>query len=226
MTCKLALLLLLLTAPVLAGPPVVLELFTSEGCSSCPPAEALFAKLAAEPDVIALAYHVDYWNKLGWTDPFSRAEWSRRQGRYVAAWDSQEVYTPMLVAGGTAHCVGSDEKQVRDLVDGARKSKVKPVTLTVGKPAGGKLKVAAKFDSPESIKMTVSLILFEDGLSTKVAAGENAGETLAHERVVRALVEADETEFALDPSWKVERLGVVALVQDSHFKVLGAALKR
>lgn len=225
MTSKLTLILMLLVVPLRAETPIVVELFTSEGCSSCPPAEELFGKLAAEPGVIALAFHVDYWNKLGWTDPFSNAEWSRRQGRWSAAFESAEVYTPQLIAGGLGHCVGSDEEKVRALMDQARKApQPVKVQLKVGKPKDGKIKAESQFDASKDVK--IALILFEDDLTTDVKAGENAGKQLSHQRVVRALIESATTEFTLDPAWKVEKLGVAAVVSDARMKVLGSALVR
>ena len=222
-------LFLALAAAAQAGTPVVLELFTSEGCASCPPADELFAKLVEEPDVIGLAYHVDYWNKLGWTDPFSKADWSRRQGRYSGAFESSEIYTPQLIAGGRKECVGSDEDKARAAIADARQAAHPArVKLTVQKPAAGKLAATASFDISGKVEgdPAVALVLFEDGLEVDVKAGENAGSKLAHQRVVRALVEGTSAEFALEPAWKVERLGVVALVQDAKLRVLGAALAR
>lgn len=226
MTSKVALLLMAFTASLHAGTPVVVELFTSEGCSSCPPAEALFAKLADEPDVIALAFHVDYWNRLGWTDPFSKVEWSRRQSRWSGALGTDELYTPMLIAGGLGHAVGSQEKEVRALIARARKAQAKILPLVVSKPDGGKLKAVVNIDDSEDDEAKFELVLFEDGLTTDVKAGENAGRQLPHRRVVRAVVEGKQAEFALDPAWKLDRLGVAAVALDGAMKVLGAASAR
>src|ERR1700681_1033381 len=96
--------------------PVVVELFTSQGCSSCPPADRLLSRLQGDSrtagTVIPLAFHVDYWNRLGWSDPFSSAAWSERQMTYAKALHSNRIYTPQLVVGGRAECVGSEERQV------------------------------------------------------------------------------------------------------------------
>lgn len=217
-------------------PPVVIELFTSEGCSSCPPAEELFARLVDEPGVIALGFHVDYWNKLGWTDPYSRPEWSRRQGRYSATFAANQVYTPQLVAGGVAECVGSDETKVRAAIAAARTAPSPArVTLVVAKPVAGKLPVAARYDTSGDIEvkpLALVVALFEDGLATEVRSGENAGQKLTHQRVVRHLVlpvltgTAGQLELPLDPAWRVDRLGVAAFVQDARMRILGAAVAR
>src|SRR5687767_14525236 len=96
--------------------PVVVELFTSQGCSSCPSADALLRRIAADPKlrgkVIPLAYHVDYWNHLGWRDPFSSREWSQRQGDYVRAMKLSSAYTPQIVVNGVREMVGSNSFQV------------------------------------------------------------------------------------------------------------------
>ncbi|HET9768631.1 MAG TPA: DUF1223 domain-containing protein, partial [Thermoanaerobaculia bacterium] len=103
--------------------PVLVELFTSQGCSSCPPADRLVAELAAQPPgeraVVPLAFHVDYWNYIGWQDPFSAAEWTARQRRYGAALGGGRIYTPELVVGGTADCVGTDASRLRRLAAAA-----------------------------------------------------------------------------------------------------------
>jgi len=103
------------------GAPVVLELFTSEGCSSCPPADALLSKLgSSNKSVIPLAYHVDYWNRLGWSDPFSSHEWSERQSAYARALNLSGDYTPQMVIGGGWQCVGSDGRSIARAIAEAR----------------------------------------------------------------------------------------------------------
>src|ERR1051325_11483071 len=103
--------------------PVLVELFTSQGCSSCPAADRALAEIAAQPaaqrNVIPLAFHVDYWNYIGWTDPFSSADWSARQRRYGAAFGGGRIYTPQLVVAGAADCVGTDDSRLRKLVAAA-----------------------------------------------------------------------------------------------------------
>src|SRR5271170_4477662 len=103
------------------GAPVVLELFTSEGCSSCPPADGLISEIgASSKSVIPLAYHVDYWNHLGWADPFSSPQWSERQSSYARAMNLDGDYTPQMVIGGGLQCVGSDRRSVSYAIAAAR----------------------------------------------------------------------------------------------------------
>src|ERR1700693_5713577 len=103
------------------GAPVLLELFTSEGCSSCPPADALLSELGSSTkSVIPLAYHVDYWNHLGWSDPFSSHQWSERQNAYVRVLNLSGDYTPQIVIGGGRQCVGSDGRGIARAVAVAR----------------------------------------------------------------------------------------------------------
>ena len=113
--------------------PIVVELFTSEGCSSCPPADALLAELASRPDVLALSFHVDYWDRLGWKDPYSSREATARQNRYATLLDLATVYTPQIVVDGKWQAVGSDRADVEHALDLARRSlKEIPVTLALG----------------------------------------------------------------------------------------------
>src|SRR6266852_3132347 len=183
--------------PETARTPVVVELFTSEGCSSCPPADALLARLAEERlagnvQLIALEEHVDYWNDLGWADPFSSRDWTSRQYVYSGALGNGNPYTPQMVVDGTVEFVGSHtQKARRAILEAAGKTKL-PVTLEQGnanKAATGsfsvkvgKLEGTAKRDAAE-----VWLAVTETGLHSAVTRGENAGEDLHHAAVVRSM---------------------------------------
>lgn len=182
----------LLPVGAAAAGPVVVEVFTSEGCSSCPPADRLLARLdAASPvpgvEVIALEEHVDYWNHLGWKDPFSSAEFSRRQGAYSRAFGRDGVYTPQMVVDGQAELVGSDEGKARAaIVAAARRAKAR-VTLT---PTAGRtfsVEVAGAPAARPGGRLEVWLAIVEGGLATQVPKGENAGRLLEHGPVVRSL---------------------------------------
>src|SRR6516225_8160911 len=129
----LSLCLMVAITPAHAGErPMVVELFTSEGCSSCPPADALLAELASRPDVLALSFHVDYWDRLGWKDPFSSHEATQRQDRYASLLDLATVYTPQIVVDGTWQAVGSDRADVEHALDLARRDRQQvPITLAL-----------------------------------------------------------------------------------------------
>ncbi len=228
-----------------AGAPVVVELFTSQGCSSCPPADRLLARLAAsgEGDVIPLSFHVDYWNYIGWTDPFSSSEWSKRQRGYAESLGAGRIYTPQAVINGRAECVGSNETRVREeIARAAREAADGRLTLSLrsgGDPRRLTLEIAARVERPAGERWAVMVAVFEDGLETPVARGENGGRTLRNSRVVRSLTEAftlparagaeraAELEIALGEGWRRANLGVAAFLQDpASRRIHGAAVAR
>ena len=165
----------------------VLELFTSEGCSSCPPADALLRHLEAEhadEPVYVLAFHVDYWNDLGWADPWSRAAFSERQRAYARVLDGG-VFTPELVVNGKAAMVGSNDGAVRESLAAALGgSGVGRLELRAERQTASVALDFALHDVPRGAVVHVALV--EQGLESHVASGENAGLTLAHPSVVRA----------------------------------------
>lgn len=221
-----------------AGPPgerqpVILELFTSEGCSSCPPADVVLASLArGQPvpgaEVLALEIHVDYWNYLGWSDPFSSAANSDRQHAYGKAFGQRGVYTPQLVVDGHAELLGSDSSGAKEAIAAAARAPKVKVALAFN---DGKLAVSVA-DVPGPREPTsVWLALTEEGLHTDVPRGENAGSRLAHGPIVRRLARigaadpafSGEAPAALDPAWKRENMRAVVFVQrDRGLQILGA----
>lgn len=232
--------------PVSSRTPVVVELFTSEGCSSCPPADALLAALHKNQpvegaDVIALEEHVDYWDDLGWKDPFSSHEWTRRQEEYAGAFRNGSVYTPQMVVDGQAELVGSREHQSeKEISEGARRSKTPVTLLSNGSGADGttqfSVRVAKLAGSTSGDIVEVWLAVAEDNLQSSVTRGENAGEQLRHTSVLRTLrkigvadAAKDEsfsgsTPVKLDPSWKQENTRLIVFVQERKSrKILGAA---
>ncbi len=167
--------------------PVLAELYTSEGCSSCPPADILLAQLSADDEfkhVYFLSFHVDYWNRLGWKDPFSQGQFSARQQWYARKIDGAQVYTPQLIVNGTVQMVGSDKGKVTTslrafLVQSPR------CHLTL-QPEGNKLNytIDGKFTNASLFTAIVT-----PNASTSVKAGENKGRFLKHTNVVRLLAE-------------------------------------
>ena len=200
--------------------PIVVELFTSEGCSSCPPADALLAELANRPDVLALSFHVDYWDGLGWKDPFSSREATRRQERYRTLLDVATVYTPQIVVDGRWQAVGSDRAEVERALDLARRDRRDiPVALTVDR-GNALIKFSAVADAASS---SVLLIGFDRRHVDKVKGGENGGRTLAHADVVRGVDEVGSAREIMAPiRWQCDRVAAVFQAKDG--RILGVAV--
>src|SRR5271154_6196566 len=161
-------------------PCAVVELFTSEGCSSCPPADAALAEMVANArksgtPVFPLEFHVDYWNNLGWTDRFSDAAYSRRQSDYARAFRADEVYTPQMIVNGTDQFVGSDRDAAKRAIDAAlAKSASATITVTVSSSGAGSYRVSyAVVGAGRGTAVNVAVV--ERGLKTTVGGGENGG---------------------------------------------------
>jgi hypothetical protein len=231
---------------VAAREPVVVELFTSEGCSSCPPADALLADLdVRQPlrsvDIIAIEEHVDYWDQDGWLDPFSSAAWTTRQKDYSDVLRTGGSYTPEMVVDGNTGFVGSRGAVAVQEIEKAAMGRKAKVEIAEVSPAGGKtaeFKVnVEKFTgiTPKD-KAEVLLAITESGLHSAVKAGENAGQELHHSPVLREMkvigvagkngqeTFTAEPSVKLDSHWKVENLRAVAFVQERKSRrILGAA---
>jgi hypothetical protein len=206
--------------------PIVVELFTSQGCSSCPPADALVGELARRPDVLPLAFHVDYWDRLGWKDPYSSAAATARQRAYARLLDTATVYTPQMVVDGTIDVVGSYRGQVLDAIARARSGAVTVPVACESRADGVRVRVAA--GAPEPRRATVWLIGFDRHRVTAVGAGENGGRTLAEWHIVRGFEPLAEwtgapyeTTVPAATVARYERLAVVLQAPDG--RILGAA---
>ncbi len=220
--------------PPAALVPVVVELFTSEGCSSCPAADAALRELETTQSVpgvelIALGQHVDYWNRLGWRDPFSAEQFTIRQRRYAAALNSGS-YTPQAVVNGQAELVGSQRTKLTQVITEAARSPRATVEL---RRDAASLVVRVSALPAGTAAAEVVLAVSESGLSTRVGRGENAGRMLHHASVVRALRllgEVDATgSFAatvpleLTAEWQAAHLRAVVLVQERDSRrIVGA----
>jgi len=208
-----------LPLPGVAAPaPVVLELFTSQGCSSCPPADALLGELERQPDVIALAWHVDYWNRLGWHDPFATRQSTERQRAYAARLRA-EVYTPALVVNGAAVVVGSDRGAIRS----ARMEVLAlHVPVSLRRDASG---LVASFD-PAAKPASALLAIYDPVRETAIGAGENSGRRLREYHVVRRTALASQAELAAGriafPGPEPGQ-GAAVLLQNEGLRVIGAA---
>lgn len=170
-------------APSSTASPVVVELFTSQGCSSCPPADALLGELAKRPDVVALSLHVDYWDYIGWKDPYASPITTRRQRTYAHAMGKPMVYTPQMVIDGRVETVGSQAADVERLIAESRANPKLPIVFRrdqsgyyVELPAGR---------NPSPAPATIWLVLYDSRQETAVERGENAGTSLVDHNVVR-----------------------------------------
>lgn len=165
----------------------MVELFTSQGCSSCVAADVYFAELAKRPDVIALAFHVDYWNYIGWTDPFAKPWASARQRAYRESLRTRFVYTPQMVVDGAAQTVGSNESKCDALIRAAEAKAASRPSLDLRWRGDGALIIdVGDGASPPGEPATLWLIGFDTERTTKVLRGENQGRTLADYHAVRS----------------------------------------
>ena len=222
-------------SPASAGQPVVVELFTSEGCSSCPPADALFTELnrqqvSGNADLILLGEHVEYWNSSAWTDRFSASIYTQRQSDYVRQLHLATAYTPQVVIDGHLQTVGSDAATVQRMIAQASNAP-HPAAVWLRLDSAGTLQVNVEDSSRGGNR--VLLAVTEDYLTTNVGGGENGGRVLKHSAVVRELHPLGttangkfETTVELTPKsdWKKQDLRAIVLVQSpASGQILGAA---
>jgi hypothetical protein len=233
--------------------PVVVELFTSEGCSSCPPADDVLAMLVrSQPvpgvQIIALGEHVDYWDRLGWRDQFSSAQFTARQNEYAQlAFHADSIYTPQLIVNGEQQVVGSDARKVKQAIAKAAERQAS-VALALTFPSDPPLDRGRTASIPVQVQANVAagaklgepvdvlIAITEEGLGSRVLRGENSGRDLRHGSVLRSLV-AVGTLAAKDGSWSTtqpvnlardwnpRQVRVVALAQAQNSRrILGAAI--
>jgi hypothetical protein len=207
--------------------PVVVELFTSQGCSSCPPADAVLAELAKRPGILALAFHVDYWDRLGWKDPFSSPMATARQRAYARQFGLRTVYTPQMVVDGADELVGSDRRAVARALDRAKARAAEPgIGVDLRREGGSVVVRVASVAVPA--RVSVQLVSFAPAHVTRVTAGENGGRMLANANVVRT-VEALGVAGPEPAEWRAgadPALGYAALLLGADGRVLGAATVR
>jgi hypothetical protein len=225
-------------APAGAAGPVLVELFTSQGCSSCPPADQLLGQLPRAVDgveVLPLAFHVDYWDDLGWRDPFSSAAWTERQRLYAGAVSDGRIYTPQLVVQGVDDVVGSDRSGALARIRRAgRSGTTGRIRASVSGDGPLTVAVEAELADRRAARADAWVALSESGLATRVARGENQGRSLVNDFVVRRLVKAfsiapgaaqrGQVALAVDAGWRRDRLSVTVFLQDPDSRrVLAAA---
>lgn len=169
---------------------VVVELFTSQGCSSCPPADAFLGKLAKRSDVLALSLHVDYWNYIGWSDPFSSPATTARQRAYSQSLGHRYVFTPQMVIDGKIQEVGSKTAKVTRAITLAKRQTPSKLRIKVVSKGAGKAAVqlpASKPSASATASATVWLVGFDNLHTTPITSGENSGRTISYHNVVRAI---------------------------------------
>jgi len=212
----------------------VVELFTSEGCSSCPPADELVAKIekeSANKPVYILAYHVDYWNSLGWKDAFSSADFSKRQRDYAEDLHLQSVYTPQIVVNGKTEFVGSEEGTLRNAIK-TNLDKAAPAQLSLNASAIGSGQISIKYNTEGTDKNTALQIAFlQKNAQTKVERGENSGRTLSHVQIVRKLQKVllngnnGVVKVTLPQGFETPGWEVIGFLQNTSSGVITAAAK-
>ena len=228
--------------------PVVVELFTSEGCSSCPPADLLLTRLeqqqpVAGAEIVALGQHVDYWDNLGWRDLFSSPLFTARQERYAGAFRKESAYTPQMVIDGRVEFVGSDTRRAVAAINEAARASKATVSLTPHAAGPRQIALQIRVDDVPALaardSAEVLLAITEDSLQSNVSSGENSGRKLVHNAVVRDLKSIGPVAPQQSPScaaqpvvkilggWKRENLRAVVVVQERNSRrVLGAAQVR
>ena len=177
-----ALVLSLTSAPVHAADPiVVVELYTSQGCSSCPPADKLLGELAGRRDVLPLALHVDYWDYIGWADNFANPAYTKRQRAYARVAGSRSIYTPQMIIGGKDHVIGYKPMAVADAIQANRNAA--PIEIGMIR-SGGSIVISAQPQGRLPSDMQVQLVRYSPRQSVAIKRGENAGKTIKYHNIV------------------------------------------
>jgi hypothetical protein len=227
------------TPPDADSTPVLVELFTSEGCSSCPPADALLSRLGrTQPvhgaNIIILEEHVDYWDRLGWKDPFSSEAATVRQNEYGSAFGDLQIYTPQMVVDGRAQFVGGSDSEALRAIRAASQIAKPPVQLSWGAGDNLAIHIDPQAVGEQHDGQEVFLVVAENMLHSDVRRGENAGRALEHNGVVRQLlsvakIDSGAAGFSSTVAvpaareWNRANLGAVVFVQERHGRRVVAA---
>ncbi len=206
-------------------PVVVVELYTSQGCSSCPPADEFFAELARDPMIIPLSLHVDYWDYIGWADTFADPKFTARQKAYARNIGSRSIYTPQMIVGGLDRVEGNAPAEVASLVM-KHLSADQPVVVTVTRD-GDRLVIKARALQPPSQLIKVQLVRYIPEKSVEIKRGENAGQTVIYRNIVTSWqVVGDwdgQAPLELEASYPEGGSGVVILQADGPAEIVAAA---
>eukprot|EP00250_Pteridium_aquilinum_P028046 c36506_g1_i1 orf=245-1111(+) len=214
--------------PAKGQSPLLVEHFTSQGCKSCPSADLLLSKLAhggggstgaedeATPPIIVLAYHVDYWDYLGWKDPFANTRWSGRQRAYGEALQQDSIYTPEVVVQGRAHCIGANEDAVSTLIKDAPRFPSLDLRVSFSRPSPSDLEVSLSVSPKLKVEgnLDAMVAIYENGQVTDCAKGENRGQVLTNDFIVRSL----ETACTLQNGKKTAKGQVHIKLWDTYSK--------
>ncbi len=204
--------------------PVVVELYTSQGCSSCPPADEILRTLAGREDIIALALHVDYWDYIGWKDSFGSPAFTRRQHGFARAAQARTVYTPQFIVGGTDFVVGAKSMELMDAVAGQRPN---DIALNVSR-SGNSLRISAAPGRVAGRDMVVQVVRYTPEEQVSIQRGENAGRTISYSNIVTSwdVVGQWDGLSALNLTTPVSgNSPVVVIVQDAAFGPILAAAR-
>ncbi|KAG4967972.1 hypothetical protein JHK87_033623 [Glycine soja] len=225
------------------GGPVVVEMFSSQGCATSPAAELVLSRLGRgdfelEAPVVVLAFHVDYWDYMGWKDPFGASQWTVRQKAYVEALGLDTIFTPQVVVQGKAQCVGNDENALVSAITSAPRFPAPTFQATFTRPAPDSLQVSltgALRTKVDSDGANVMVALYENGLVTDCPRGENKGRVLSNDYVVRKLeklctvkdISAKKTvsgmvNFPLWEGFKSSKCGLAVFVQSKSHQIFGS----
>lgn len=167
-----------------AKPVVLVELYTSQGCSSCPPADAMIAELAQRDDVLPLALHVDYWDYIGWADGFARAQHTKRQKAYARMANSTSIYTPQIVVEGIDHVIGVKPMKLADLI-AAHRGELTPLAIEVETEGDTiRIRCAPQAEMKLPAEINVDLVHFTETETVEILHGENAGKTISYANIV------------------------------------------
>ncbi|KAE9458151.1 hypothetical protein C3L33_09941, partial [Rhododendron williamsianum] len=225
------------------GGAVVVELFSSQGCATSPAAELVVSRLGRgdfnlETPVVVLAYHVDYWDYMGWKDPFGSSQWTVRQKAYVEALKQDTMFTPQVVVQGTAHCLGNDEDAILSCIASAPRFPAPTLQATFKRPSPETLQVSltgALRSMVDHQGANVMVALYENGLVTDCTKGDNQGRVLPNDFVVRKLeklcsvkdISAKKTvsgtvSFPISESFNSSKCSVAVFVQSASHQIFGA----
>jgi len=219
-------------------PTVLVELFTSEGCSSCPPADIILSKLEAQPiggvQIITLSEHVTYWNYLGWNDPYSQEIFSKRQHQYAPLFHTSSVYTPQMIVDGKNQFIGSDYSKAIQAIRSCASTAKAEIELMPDIKSKNEISLTGSIrlkKSPTTNPVAVYLSLVEDNQSSVVKSGENTGRTLRHSSVARDLIVLDKIKgqtfilqhkVLIPQKLRGKNFRVVLFIQDTQGEILGA----